>query len=123
MPVRLHHIRAESMDSGRDKAGGVGSDAAAEVVDGRAKAVQLDVTKNCSCRRQLHMVSVAPPFLRHRRLKFLDLSKRQTGIPCDILQRKNAVFQHARRRSKHILTLASRLDFFHCLAHGMPPFF
>ena len=39
-------------------AGGVGSDATAEAIDERAKAMQLDVTKNCSCRRQLHIASI-----------------------------------------------------------------
>ena len=36
----------------------MGSDATAEAIDERAKAMQLDVTKNCSCRRQLHIASI-----------------------------------------------------------------
>ena len=39
-------------------AGGVGSDATAKAVDGRAEAMQLDVVKNCSSRRQLHIASI-----------------------------------------------------------------
>ena len=39
-------------------AGAEGSDATAEAVDGRAKAMQLDVVKNCSSRRQLHIASI-----------------------------------------------------------------
>ena len=74
-------------------AGGVGGDATSEAVDGRAKAMQLDVAKNCNCHCQLRMVSMVQLLSRHRRLKFLDLSKRQAGIPCDILQRKHAVLQ------------------------------
>ena len=90
-----------------------------------------------------------PPlsFSRHRRLKLLNLRERKTGIPCDILHRKNAVLQHPIRRLENSLELALGFalglalgpalgpalgfalglaafnEFFYCFAHGLPPIF
>ena len=104
-------------------ASGAGSDATAEAVDGRAKAIQLDVAKNCNCHCQLRMVSMVQLLSRHRRLKLLDLGERKAAAFSDLLEHELPVRKQPLRGLEHVFALTLGFDFFHCFAHGASPFF
>ena len=60
---------------------------------------------------------------RPLRLEFANLRKRKAGALGNLLKHELSVGKQPLRGRKHGLTLALGFDFFHCFAHGTPPFF